>query len=82
MSLVKQQPQLKSLTLYTICFSFSADIDECASNPCENGGTCVDGVNGYTCTCAAGYSGTMCGTSKYMAVSFTVSLSNWFVHGC
>ena len=24
---------------------------------CENGGTCQDEVNGYTCQCAAGYEG-------------------------
>ena len=31
--------------------------------PCHNGGTCVDGVNGYTCTCVGGYSGANCQTS-------------------
>jgi hypothetical protein len=36
------------------------DIDECASNPCQNGGTCVDGVNSYTCQCQPGYEGTNC----------------------
>ena len=36
------------------------DIDECASDPCQNGATCVDGVNGYTCTCASGYTDTHC----------------------
>ena len=25
------------------------DIDECASNPCQNGGTCADDVNRYDC---------------------------------
>ena len=37
-----------------------SDIDECASNPCVNDATCVDNVNGYTCNCAAGYTGTHC----------------------
>ena len=37
-----------------------ADIDECASDPCENGGTCIDGINGYTCNCPPGYTGTHC----------------------
>ena len=37
--------------------------DECASDPCENGATCVDGVKEYSCTCAAGYTGTNCETS-------------------
>jgi len=36
--------------------------DECASDPCQNGGTCNDGINGYTCTCDSGYEGTHCGT--------------------
>ncbi|XP_070536661.1 cubilin-like [Ptychodera flava] len=36
------------------------NIDECSSNPCQNGGTCVDGVNGYSCTCATGYTGDNC----------------------
>ena len=38
------------------------DVDECAPNPCHNGGTCTDKVNAYTCACAAGYSGAACET--------------------
>ncbi|XP_028925819.1 fibulin-7 [Ornithorhynchus anatinus] len=36
------------------------DIRECASHPCQNGGTCVEGVNQYACTCPQGWSGTHC----------------------
>ena len=36
------------------------DFDECWSTLCEHGGTCTDGVNEYTCTCAAGYTGINC----------------------
>ena len=36
------------------------DINECASNPCQNGGTCVDEVNRYSCSCYKGYKGTNC----------------------
>ncbi|XP_038063463.1 protein crumbs-like isoform X2 [Patiria miniata] len=36
------------------------DIDECASGPCANNGTCNDGVNGYTCECAGGWEGDDC----------------------
>uniref|UniRef100_A0A3B4YIZ4 Fibulin 7 n=1 Tax=Seriola lalandi dorsalis TaxID=1841481 RepID=A0A3B4YIZ4_SERLL len=36
------------------------DISECASNPCQNGGTCVEGVNQYKCTCPQNWSGSHC----------------------
>ena len=40
------------------------DINECASNPCQNGATCADAVNMYTCYCVAGFTGILCETSK------------------
>lgn len=36
------------------------DIYECYNNNCTNGATCKDGVNGYTCICMSGYTGTYC----------------------
>ena len=30
------------------------EIDECASNPCFNGGNCTDLVNSYNCSCEPG----------------------------
>ncbi|XP_078685404.1 uncharacterized protein LOC144918448 isoform X10 [Branchiostoma floridae x Branchiostoma belcheri] len=36
------------------------DIDECASNPCRNRGTCNNYVNYYNCSCRAGYYGYNC----------------------
>ena len=45
-------------------FFFATDVDECASDPCDNGGSCDDMVAGYNCTCAAGFTGTNCETSK------------------
>lgn len=36
--------------------------DECWSMPCLNGGTCIDGVAAYNCTCPEGFSG------KYLSV--------------
>ena len=36
--------------------------DECLSSPCENGGTCVDFVSGYNCTCDPAYTGYNCET--------------------
>jgi len=40
----------------------ACNIDECASSPCQNGGTCVDGSNSYTCNCDVGYTGPNCET--------------------
>ena len=30
---------------------------ECASNPCENNGTCSDLIGHFTCDCMPGYTG-------------------------
>lgn len=40
----------------------NVNIDECASFPCQNGGTCHDGINSFTCECSSGYVGTNCET--------------------
>ncbi|KAF1643865.1 hypothetical protein FQA23_0011318, partial [Aptenodytes patagonicus] len=37
-----------------------AEIDECDSDPCQNGALCNDHVGFYTCTCASGYQGIQC----------------------
>ncbi|CAH1256478.1 NOTCH2 [Branchiostoma lanceolatum] len=37
-----------------------SDIDECASGPCQNGGSCHDGVNSYSCSCLTGFHGDHC----------------------
>ena len=36
------------------------DIDDCESNPCQNGATCADGIASYACTCVKGYLGDNC----------------------
>lgn len=35
-------------------------LDQCAANPCENGGTCVDYWFEYVCECPKGFSGRNC----------------------
>ncbi|XP_062508195.1 uncharacterized protein LOC134184503 isoform X3 [Corticium candelabrum] len=36
------------------------NINECISNPCQNGGTCIDEIDGYTCFCALNFVGDLC----------------------
>ncbi|XP_072000223.1 uncharacterized protein [Engystomops pustulosus] len=47
----------------------SEEIDECLSNPCKNGGTCNDLVNGFSCSCPPGHSGIMCENDSTGCVS-------------
>ena len=35
-------------------------INECGSNPCQNGATCIDGSDQYACRCPLGYTGVRC----------------------
>ena len=52
--------------------SCATDIDECASSPCSNAGTCAGQVDlggtpvpdAYTCTCAMGWAGNNCITES------------------
>ncbi|XP_063300736.1 coagulation factor VII [Pelobates fuscus] len=40
------------------------DKDECISNPCQNGGTCIDDHHSYTCSCPPAYEGRNCDKDK------------------
>ena len=53
----------------TVKFSFYAlDIDDCATNPCQNGGMCTDRVESYNYTCVAGFKGANCEISEFRLV--------------
>ncbi|CAI5645656.1 fibulin-7 [Oreochromis niloticus] len=49
------------------------DINECASSPCLNGGTCVDEVNQFSCVCAKGWAGVTC---QSPVPTFFVTMTN------
>lgn len=36
------------------------NIDDCPGNLCQNGATCIDGINSYTCQCPPTYTGMYC----------------------
>lgn len=41
-------------------------IGKCASNPCLNNGTCIDGYSSYTCDCRwSSFKGPICADGKY-----------------
>ena len=69
---------VKQVYMKTLCFYLIAsipcktsqlfivsDIDFCTVNPCENGGSCQDGITGYNCSCQQGFTGDNCETGLY-----------------
>ena len=48
--------------------TFVTDIDDCSPNPCDNGATCTDLVNSYSCTCVPGYTGHDCQTGTSLSI--------------
>ena len=50
--------------IYLLIYLLSIDMDECASNPCQNNATCIDQVAGYRCQCNPGYAGNRCQNGK------------------
>ena len=56
------------------------ETNECQSNPCQNGGTCVDDVYKFTCLCPNAYAGTFCqGKTKCNSL---LSLKTITFHWC
>ena len=53
----------QSLFLMKLIFIF-IDIDNCVSNPCQNGGTCKVEVDGHSCSCGSGFKGESCEISN------------------
>ena len=58
------------------------DIDDCASNPCQNGATCSDGVHSYSCLCNSGYTGSNCEIGNVLenSISFSLKMLAIFYH--
>ena len=54
-----------SVSARSVLFLFS-DIDDCGSDSCMHGATCMDRVNSYSCECAQGYIGSRCETGMYL----------------
>lgn len=55
------------LFCYSVILGYTGDncelnYDDCQLSTCSNNGTCVDGVDMYTCLCVPGYTDTNCST--------------------
>ena len=57
------------------CPTLEPDIDYCAGDPCQNGGTCFNGTSNYLCVCTAGWNDTSCQTGK-LCRNLLTKLSN------
>lgn len=46
--------------------------DDCASDPCQNGGTCIDITTsvGFMCLCTPGFEGTQCNEDINECIQF------------
>ena len=72
---------------------YVCDVDECASDPCENEASCSseEGAEVYSCTCVAGWGGDNCADtlappetfpgSQILSPAQQVSLSSWAPQG-
>ena len=43
---------------------YATEINECESNPCLNGGTCIDRINNFECQCRDSIRGATCDEGK------------------
>ena len=53
-----------------------ADVNECDSTPCQNGGSCIDGIDSFTCKCQNGYTGINCQRRKLYSYRQSVGLTS------
>ena len=40
--------------------------NNCQSSPCQHGGTCINGINVFQCSCTCNYAGVFCESGKFV----------------
>ena len=58
---------------------YFSDINDCLPNPCMNEGTCSDRIDGYSCSCVAGYTGQNCEISMHNLNTFILRPVLWAI---
>ena len=64
-----------SENLISTIYMFITETLECASGPCLNGGTCVERINSFSCTCPVEWEGDLCDEGKWLSNTEASSLS-------
>ena len=49
-----------------------SEIDECQSNPCQNGAKCEDRLGAYVCHCLSEYRGDNCEKRRYLLLKHSL----------
>lgn len=52
-----------------VAFLLKLEVNECLSDPCQNGGICEDLFDKYECDCLPGYDGVLCENGTDLCVS-------------
>jgi hypothetical protein len=52
-------------------------INDCSSNPCQNGGSCCEVKGGHSCTCLPNYTGKSCDQGKWTSSLSAVRIAMW-----
>ena len=70
---------------YYYYYYCNSDIDDCARQPCQNGGNCTDDVNDFYCDCVPGYTGKNCSIGEENHIYYCLleaSITRFFFLSC
>ena len=54
--------------LFVLICCLLTDINDCINHTCSNGGSCIDGVNNYSCNCLEGFTGHHCDIGRLLSL--------------
>ena len=53
-----------------MCVFTVADVNECLSTPCSNGGVCTNNIGSFSCNCTGtGFEGLTCDNGEYQSLT-------------